>query len=44
MEIENFENSVFLEGCNLSGAAARTGTGKKEKINEYGKKKVWKFV
>ena len=27
----------------MSGAAARTGTGKKEKINEYGKKKVWKF-
>ena len=25
MEIENFENFVFLEGFNLSGAAARTG-------------------
>ena len=25
MEIENFENSVFLEGFGLSGAAARTG-------------------
>ena len=24
----------------MSGAAARTGTGKKEKINKYGKKKV----
>ena len=25
MEIKNFENSVFLEGFRLSGAAARTG-------------------
>ena len=25
MEIKNFENSVFLEGFGLSGAAARTG-------------------
>ena len=25
MKIENFENSVFLEGFGLSGAAARTG-------------------
>ena len=25
MEIENFENSAFLEGFGLSGAAARTG-------------------
>ena len=35
MEIENFENSVFLEGFGLSGAAARTG---KEIINK--KKKI----
>ena len=44
MEIGNSGNLVFLERIPLSGAAARTGTGKKEKINEYGKKKVWKFV
>ena len=25
MEIENFENFIFLEGFRLSGAAARTG-------------------
>ena len=26
MEIENFENFIFLEGFSLSGAAARTGS------------------
>ena len=31
MEIENFENSVFLEGFGLSGAAARTGKVNEEK-------------
>ena len=36
MKIENFENSVFLEGFCLSGAAARTGDIKEKQIeNDY---------
>ena len=35
MEIENFENSVFLESFGLSGAAARTGILKKERRYKY---------
>ena len=38
MEIENFENSVFLESFRLSGAAARTGKENNNDNNKIDKK------
>ena len=39
MEIENFENFIFLEGFRLSGAAARTGNLKENKRKKLLNKK-----